>query len=36
VIHDTDVANVGNGFLACVGIVVVGFVVITKVMMVDN
>jgi hypothetical protein len=35
-IIDIDVANVGNYFSACVGIVVVGFVVITKVLMVDN
>lgn len=32
---NTDDANVGNGFSACAGIVVVGLVVITNVM-VDN
>lgn len=35
-LFDINVANVRNDFSACVGIVVVGFVVITKVMMVDN
>lgn len=35
-LFDIDVANVGNDFAACVGIGVIGFVVIIKVMMVDN